>query len=68
MKYFFSSCILLFFTFSLCPAIFVDACTTMIVTKGASRDGSVYVVHSDDDDLEDQSIVYVPAKDWPKDS
>ncbi|MDR1941293.1 MAG: C69 family dipeptidase [Endomicrobium sp.] len=42
-----------------------EACTTMIVTKGASADGSVFVAHSDDDDLEDQSIIYVPAKDYP---
>ncbi|GAB6035678.1 dipeptidase [Fundidesulfovibrio butyratiphilus] len=43
-----------------------SACTTTIVTKGASADGSVMVSHSDDDELMDQSIVYVPAKDWPK--
>jgi dipeptidase len=35
----------------------------MIVTKGATRDGSTFVAHSDDDDLSDQSIIYVPAKD-----
>jgi dipeptidase len=46
----------------------VFACTTMIVTRGASADGSVFVAHSDDDDLADQSIVYVPAKDYPKDA
>jgi dipeptidase len=37
----------------------------MIVTKGASADGSVFVAHSDDNELDDQSIVYVPARDWP---
>ena len=42
------------------------ACTTFIVTKGASADGSVMVSHSDDNDLNDQSIVYVPARDWPE--
>ena len=42
------------------------ACTTTIVTKGASVDGSVMVSHSDDNDLNDQSIVYVPARDWPE--
>lgn len=42
-----------------------SACTTMIVTAGASADGSVMVSHSDDNDLSDQSIVFVPARDWP---
>lgn len=44
------------------------ACTTMIVTRGASVDGSVMVSHSDDNDLADQSIVFVPARDWPEGS
>jgi dipeptidase len=36
-------------------------CTTTIVTKGASADGSVMVSHSDDGHIEnDSSIVYVP--------
>ncbi|WP_349680392.1 dipeptidase [Mesotoga sp. UBA5557] len=39
------------------------ACTTLIVTKGASVDGSMIVAHSDDNDLADQRIVYVPARD-----
>ncbi|MDR2573065.1 MAG: C69 family dipeptidase [Desulfovibrio sp.] len=42
-----------------------SSCTTMIVTGEASADGSVMVAHSDDNDLGDQSIVYVPARDWP---
>ena len=48
----------------LSPAAF--ACTTTIVTKGASADGSVMVSHSDDNDLGDQSLVFVPARDWPE--
>ena len=39
------------------------ACTTILVTKGASRDGSVMISHSDDDELGDQRIIYVPAAD-----
>ena len=39
------------------------ACTTILVTKGASADGSVIVSHSDDDELQDQRVIYVPAAD-----
>ncbi len=39
------------------------ACTTILVTKGATVDGSVIVSHSDDDSIEDRRIVYVPAMD-----
>lgn len=38
-------------------------CTTMIITKGASADGSMMVTHSDDDELSDQRILFVPARD-----
>lgn len=41
------------------------ACTTMVITKGATTDGSVFVAHSDDGELGDPRIVYVPAKDYP---
>jgi len=41
----------------------VQACTTLLVTKGASEDGSVMVAHSDDSELFDQRLVYVPAAD-----
>lgn len=41
-------------------------CTTLIVTRGATVDGSVLVGHSDDDDLCDQRIIHVPPQDHPK--
>ena len=38
-------------------------CTTMVVTKGASADGSVIVAHSDDSEMADPHVMYVPAQD-----
>ena len=40
-----------------------EACTTTIVTRGASAEGTVYVTHSNDAFESDPNIVYVPAKD-----
>lgn len=37
----------------------------MIITKGATTDGSMIVTHSDDDELGDQRIISVPANDTP---
>jgi len=39
-----------------------QSCTTMIITKGASADGSMMVAHSDDDELGDQRMVFVPSR------
>lgn len=40
------------------------ACTAVLVTKGASTDGSIFVAHSDDNELGDQRITYVAARDY----
>ena len=45
-----------------------EACTVMVVTKGASVDGSVLVSHSNDGFGGEMNLVYVPAKDHPKGS
>ncbi len=43
----------------------VEACTTGIVTPGASVNGAMYVFHSDDGHLADARLMYVPAADHP---
>ncbi|HRW58828.1 MAG TPA: C69 family dipeptidase [Chlamydiales bacterium] len=43
----------------------IFACTSILVTKEASSDGSILVSHADDDEIGDQRIIYVPAKDYP---
>jgi dipeptidase len=35
----------------------------MIITKGASKDGSMIIAHSDDSEMFDNRLVYVPAQD-----
>jgi len=42
------------------------ACTTMIVGREATADGSVIVSHSDDNDLMDERLCLVPARDYPE--
>ena len=42
-----------------------QACTNILVTPGASADGSSFITHSNDSSHCDPSIVYVPAKDHP---
>jgi len=43
-------------------------CTTMIITCGATKDGSMIVTHSDDNELSDQRFIHVPAQDHPEGS
>jgi len=39
------------------------ACTTFIITPGATESGAMYVGHSDDGHLNDPRLIYVPAAD-----
>jgi len=41
------------------------ACTNLIVTKGASKDGSVYITYSADSHTRYGSLFYYPAADYP---
>ena len=64
---------ILFVLMLTCPPVF--ACTTFIVTKGASTDGSAYVGHSNDGfgpaligpsvQPEMSQLIYVPPADYP---
>lgn len=38
-------------------------CTTMILTAGACADGAMRITHSDDNELSDQRLIFVPAQD-----
>ncbi len=42
-----------------------EACTTILITKGATEDGSVFVGHTDDGEMGDPRLIYVPAADHP---
>ncbi|MBP5200751.1 MAG: C69 family dipeptidase [Schwartzia sp.] len=46
-------------------SVSAEACTVMVVTKGASEDGSVIVSHSNDGRGAEMNLAYVPAKDHP---
>ncbi len=48
---------------SLLSTVPLLSCSTMLITKGATRDGSVFVAHSDDSEMFDNRLVYIPAAD-----
>ena len=56
-------CLLVIAAMNMTHAVPSRACTTLLISKGASKDGSVMVSHSDDDAIDDRRIVYVPAMD-----
>ena len=45
-----------------------SACTIMLVTKGASADGSVFVTHTNDGFGSDPNVVFVPARNHKRGS
>ncbi|MBQ0122176.1 MAG: C69 family dipeptidase [Bacteroidales bacterium] len=50
----------------LCGATRTDACTNVIVTKGASADGSCLVSYAADSHQLYGELYYKPAADWPE--
>ncbi|MBQ0024112.1 MAG: C69 family dipeptidase [Bacteroidales bacterium] len=58
--------------FTLCCTVFLalnmgrtDACTNVIITKGASADGSCMISYAADSHTEYGELYFHPAKDWP---
>ena len=50
----------------LLPRQLTNACTNFLITKGASKDGSVMITYSADSHVLYGELYYWPAKDWPK--
>jgi len=44
---------------------FTNACTNFLITKGASKDGSVMITYSADSHVLYGELYYWPAKNWP---
>ncbi len=60
------SALLLVILFSgLLPEQTTNACTNFLITKGASKDGSVMITYSADSHTLYGELYYWPAKDWP---
>jgi dipeptidase len=47
------------------PKQITNACTNFLITKGASKDGSVMITYSADSHVLYGELYYWPAKDWP---
>jgi dipeptidase len=48
------------------PEQITNACTNFIITKGATKDGSVMITYSADSHVLYGELYYWPARDWPK--
>ena len=57
-------CILSAFALSMAATLKTDACTNIIVTKGASADGSVLVSYAADSHALFGELYFAPAADW----
>ncbi len=59
---FFAACVAMFILFAFLPM--AQACTSMLVTKGASVDGSVMITYTCDGEFHPH-MEYLPAADYP---
>lgn len=61
----FSAIILVVILSGLLPEQFINACTNFIITKGATKDGSVMITYSADSHVLYGELYFWPAKNWP---
>ena len=47
------------------PEQFANGCTNFIISKGATKDGSVMITYSADSHVLYGELYFWPAKDWP---
>ena len=60
-----SALILVILLSGLLPEQITNACTNFLITKGASKDGSVMITYSADSHVLYGELYYWPAKNWP---
>jgi dipeptidase len=59
------SVLILFVLFAMLPEQSTKACTNFIITKGATKDGSVMITYSADSHVLYGELYFWPAKNWP---
>jgi dipeptidase len=60
-----SAILLVILLSGLLPEQITNACTNFLITKGASKDGSVMITYSADSHVLYGELYYWPAKNWP---
>ena len=60
-----STLLLVILLSGLLPDQITNACTNFLITKGASKDGSVMITYSADSHVLYGELYYWPAKNWP---
>ena len=60
-----SALILVILLSGLLPEQITNACTNFLITKGASKDGSVMITYSADSHVLYGELYYWPSKNWP---
>lgn len=62
----FTAIMLVIILTGLLPQQITNACTNFLITKGASKDGSVMITYSADSHVLYGELYFWPAKNWPK--